>query len=99
MLGRFLAGIPGIRAAAIFGSWAARYRGEPGEAPADVDLLVIGSPDTSAVHRACRLAEDDLGRPVNAVILSPEEWAGRRSGFLRTVARGHLVPVAGSPPT
>jgi predicted nucleotidyltransferase len=26
---------------ALFGSWVARYRGEPGAAPADLDVLVV----------------------------------------------------------
>jgi predicted nucleotidyltransferase len=28
---------------AVFGSWAARYRGERGPVPGDVDLLVVGT--------------------------------------------------------
>ena len=37
-----LAGLAGVEEAFIFGSWAARYRGEPGPAPRDIDLLVVG---------------------------------------------------------
>jgi predicted nucleotidyltransferase len=98
VLARALSDVPGIVAAAIFGSWAARYNGEPGDAPADVDLLVIGSPDTSTVYAACRAAQDELARPVNATILSPDEWAAGGSGFIRTVAKGALVPVVGDIP-
>ena len=98
VLARALADVPGITAAAVFGSWAARYSGEPGDAPADVDLLVIGSPDTSAVYAACRAAQDELARAVNATILSPDEWAKGGSGFIRTVAKGALVPVVGNVP-
>jgi predicted nucleotidyltransferase len=98
VLARALAGISGIDAAAIFGSWAARYRGEPGDAPADVDLLVIGAPDTGAIYAACRASEEELGRPVNATILSRAEWTERDSGFLKTVARGPLVSVVGEVP-
>jgi predicted nucleotidyltransferase len=98
VLARALVGISGVDAAAIFGSWAARYQGEPGDAPADVDLLVIGTPDTGAVYAACRTSEEELGRPVNATILSPDEWDERGSGFLRTVAREALVPVVGEVP-
>ena len=98
ILARALADLPGLDAAAIFGSWAARYRGEPGDAPADVDLLVIGQPDTGAIYAACRASEATLGRPVNATILSRNEWDERGSGFLRTVARGPIVPVIGEVP-
>jgi predicted nucleotidyltransferase len=40
VLGEELAGLGGVSAAAIFGSWAARALGEAGASP--VDLLVIG---------------------------------------------------------
>lgn len=93
-----LSGVPGITAAAIYGSWAARYHGAPGDAPADIDLLVIGAPDTNVIYQVCREAQELLGRPVNATILSTVEWAKRGSGFLRTVASGHLVPVVGVVP-
>lgn len=98
VIGEALAGVAGIERAAIFGSWAARYHGRPGDAPADVDLLVIGEPDTGAVYAACDVAERELGRPVNAAIISPVEWAERRTGFLETVADGPLVPVIGDAP-
>lgn len=95
VLARGLADVPGIEVAAIFGSWAARYHGEPGDAPADVDLLVIGAPDTGAVYAAAQVAEEELGRPVNVMFVAPQRWAERRSGVLRNVARGPLVPVVG----
>ena len=47
-----LAPVEGIVFADIFGSWAARYRGEKGPAPADIDLLVVGSPDRDDLHDA-----------------------------------------------
>jgi hypothetical protein len=34
-----LAAVPGVERAFIYGSWAARYRGEPGPVPDDVDVL------------------------------------------------------------
>ncbi|MFN8123067.1 MAG: ArsR family transcriptional regulator [Thermoleophilia bacterium] len=93
-----LADVPGIAAAAIFGSWAARYLGTPGDAPADIDLLVVGDPDPEAVHAACAACEAELGRPVNPVFVSPGAWAARDSAFLRNVAGGALVPVTGTLP-
>lgn len=88
-----LATISGIDAAYIFGSWARRYLGEMGEAPADIDLLVIGRPETSAVYDACRETERTAGWPVNAVFVTPESWKVRDGGFLEEVASGPLVPV------
>src|SRR5215469_10183178 len=49
----------------IYGSWAARYAGEQGPAPQDVDVLLIGVPDRDAAYDAARRAEQRLGREVN----------------------------------
>ena len=45
VLAEELAGVAGIEDAYIFGSWAARYAGQQGRPPADIDVLVIGAPD------------------------------------------------------
>lgn len=42
-----LAGLAGIEKGFLFGSWAARYAGQAGPAPADIDVLVIGQPDAT----------------------------------------------------
>jgi hypothetical protein len=49
----------------IYGSWAARYHGQRGRLPNDVDVLVIGSPDRTATHATAARAERRLGMPVN----------------------------------
>jgi DNA-binding transcriptional ArsR family regulator len=92
VLGDQLSTIPQIEEAHLHGSWAARYLGEPGDSPADVDVIVIGTPDVRAVRRAAREAAATLGREVNATVLSREEWVGE-SGFARTVRRRPLVAV------
>jgi len=74
VLAGLLAGLPGIESAWIYGSWAARYAGEPGRAPADLDVLVIGSPDRSALDDALDQAERRLAREVNVTIRSPKWW-------------------------
>jgi len=58
----------------IFGSWAARYRGERGLPPHDVDVLVVGSPDRLAMYAAAQRAEARLGRQVNLVVCQPDQW-------------------------
>ncbi|MFD1046495.1 ArsR family transcriptional regulator, partial [Kibdelosporangium lantanae] len=45
LLTEALSQLPGVDEAYIYGSWAARYNGEPGPPPGDVDVLVVGSPD------------------------------------------------------
>src|SRR5262245_38254227 len=45
ILGDLLANVDGVDDAYIYGSWAARYQGEPGPVPHDVDVLVVGRAD------------------------------------------------------
>jgi predicted nucleotidyltransferase len=58
----------------IFGSWAARYEGERGRAPNDIDVLVVGTPDRVAMYSAAEQAESKLGRRVNPLVCSPDQW-------------------------
>ena len=66
------AGIEGAAAVLLFGSWAARYLGEPGRAPNDIDVLVIGEPDRDAVDDAAKRAERRIGLPVQATVRTRE---------------------------
>lgn len=90
-----LSGVPGVEEAYVFGSWARRYEGEPGPAPRDVDLLVVGEADPHDVDRACRAAERLLRMDVDSVVLARAEWEGEGSGFIRQLRRGPLIPVVG----
>jgi predicted nucleotidyltransferase len=80
----------------IFGSWADRYQGAEGLTPADVDVLIIGSPDRDEVYQAALRAEHRLGREVNATIRSKTSWQAARDGFLKQVRSSPLVRVTGS---
>lgn len=93
VLARHLSGIRGIAETYLFGSWARRYAGEPGAPPGDIDVLIIGEPDVDEVYNACRDAGAELGQEVNPVLLTADEWKARRSGFVRQVRSGPLVPV------
>lgn len=77
----------------LFGSWAARYLGEPGAAPADIDVLVIGTPDRDEADDAARRAEGRLGRPVEITIRSPERWASKTDPFVAEIQSRPLVAV------
>jgi len=61
---RALSPVEGIVEAFIYGSWAARWRGEVGPALGGVDLLVVGTPDRNAASDAlgCGKAETDSSR-------------------------------------
>ena len=94
VLAELLADVPGIQEAFIYGSWARRRLGEPGDEPADIDVLVVTDP--SAV-RSARDAADTaaarLGRDVTVSVLSPQEWARGTSGFVRSVRESPRVPI------
>ena len=59
ILPELLARVDGVREAYIYGSWAARYRGEPGTEPRDVDVLVVGDADEDDLDDVARAAEGD----------------------------------------
>lgn len=77
----------------IFGSWAARYAGEHGPAPHDVDVLVIGTPNRDEVYEAAHRAQERLGREVNATVRRAEQWHGAQDGFARQLRSSPLVEL------
>lgn len=93
-LTRELAGLQGVDAAAIFGSWA---RGALDD-ESDIDVLVVGAPDRRALTRITRAAGSRAGREVSASVWTPDELrAARDRGdvFVTEVMRGVLVPLVG----
>ena len=84
-------GIPGVERVCIFGSWAARYEGEPGASPNDIDVLVLGDPDRDRVHAAARGAEKRIGLPVNTTVRRVEDWEHADDAFARAVKGSSLV--------
>jgi hypothetical protein len=90
--------VRGVEAAYIYGSWAARYNGEPGPVPNDVDVLVIGTADIDDLEEVLRIAGQRLRREVNVRRVSAEQWEAARRGeaasaFLATVATSPLVSL------
>lgn len=97
VLAERLAAVGGIVFADIFGSWAARHRGEEGPAPVDIDLLVVGNPDRDDLYEATQDASRLLNREVNPVIISERRWDTSDDGFiveLRTRPRVTVLPRA-----
>ncbi len=85
--------LQGIEEAYIFGSWARRYKGEPGQPPGDIDVLIVGEPDVEAVYAACSAASEVLRQTVNPVILPVADWTSGQSGFVRELRAGPLVAL------
>lgn len=77
----------------IYGSWAARYEGEGGPVPNDIDLLVIGKPDRDEVHEAALRAQQRLGREVNITLRTHDAWDKASDGFTRQVRSSPLLEV------
>lgn len=94
LLAAALRDIAGVQTVFLYGSFAARLRGEVGDAPRDIDVMVVGTPDPIAVYEACRQVGDQVGREVNPMIVTGEELAGH-SGFLARVMGGPVAPVLG----
>lgn len=85
--------VDGIETIYIYGSWAARYRGEPGPAPNDIDVLVIGHPDRDEVYDAARRAQQRLGREVNITQRTRKQWDTATDGFSEQVRSSPMVEV------
>ena len=84
VLAEALTGIDGIDAAYIYGSWAAAFHdanASPGRPVADIDILVLGSPDRDKLYAAVSAAEQRLGRPVQ-VTLAAIRLAQHRPRYL-----------------
>ena len=93
VLAEELEGVAGIEKAYLFGSWAARYVGEAGRPPADLDVLVIGAPARDELDDAAQRAEGRLAREVNVTIRSSAWWREGTDGFHADDTRRPLVPV------
>ena len=83
----------GIETAAIFGSWA---RGEV-DAQSNIDLLVIGDFDYTALVTELIALQDRIGREINIVSMTPDELPRRRdSGFMRDVMSAPMRVLVGT---
>jgi len=89
--------VPGIAKAYLYGSWAARYSGEPGPPPNDVDVLVVGDADADELDLAAQRAEQRLGgREVNIRRVRARVWEQppKTDAFLASVRSRPLVELA-----
>jgi len=82
-----------VSAIVIFGSWAARYQGQRGMPPNDVDVLVVGTPDRIAMYGAAESAELRLGRPVNPTVCSADQWAHPTEPFIVEIKSRPYITV------
>jgi AraC-like DNA-binding protein len=89
-----LAPMPGVREAFAYGSWAARRLGEPGAAPRDVDVVVVGTTSQDRLLEAGEIAGRRLHREVNITRIAPAVWDAGRDPFVKTLKARPLVPIS-----
>jgi hypothetical protein len=87
------AGVDGATAVLLVGSWAARYLGQAGRAPNDIDVLVIGEPDRDAVDDAAERSERRIGLPVQATVRTCKQWKSQSESFIREIRSRPIVAV------
>lgn len=93
VIGEEFAGVAGVSRVVLFGSWAARYHGERGRTPTDVDVLVVGSPDRMALYEAAQRAEARLEHPVNPTAVPAEQWDHPTDAFIQEIRSRPYVTV------
>ena len=91
--------VGGIQQIFIFGSWAERYAGTQGPVPRDVDVLVIGAPNRDDLFAAAERAEQRLGREVNPVVRSAEQWRTADDGFTTQLRSSAILEIPLGPGT
>ena len=90
-----LSEVVGVDQAFIYGSWAARYLGEPGPVPQDVDVLAVGTASDDDLYDAARRAEQRLEREVNISGVSLQYWENPdpADSFMRHIRERPLVKL------
>lgn len=92
-LERALTEVPGIKQAFIGGSWAARYEGQAGAFPHDVDVIVVGTPNRDDVTEAVIEALRTVGHDGQVVFRSAVAWRDAKDAFTRTAKGGPIVQL------
>ncbi len=89
--------IPGAERVLIFGSWAERFLGRVGEAPRDVDVIVLGNPVRADVYDAADRAQARIGVPVNPVVRTVEQWDTASDPLVAQIRASAIVDVTAGP--
>lgn len=93
VLEQALRGYDNIEHAYIGGSWAARYNGEPGPFPHDIDVVVVGTPDRDDTTEAITTALNDIGHDAQVIFRNPTAWREAKDAFTRTAKANALVEL------
>jgi predicted nucleotidyltransferase len=89
-----LSSVEGIKVAFIYGSFAAKRE----KGTSDIDLMIIGNPDTSQLNEKIATLEKKLGREINSTIYALAEYIGKKkakSGFIMDLLKNPKIMVIG----
>ena len=89
-----LSQVEGIRIAFIYGSFAAKRE----KGTSDIDLMIIGNPDTSQLNEKIATLEKRLKREVNPTIYALAEYKAKKkakSGFIMDLLKNPKIMVIG----
>jgi len=90
-----LTSIHGIKVAFIYGSYAGRKE----KGASDIDLMIIGDPDTSLLNEKIAELEKRLKREINPTIYSMEEYRAKKkakSGFITELLKNPRIMLIGN---
>ena len=93
-LKRALYSLKGIKIAFIYGSFAAKKE----KSTSDIDVMVIGSPNTSGLNEKLAELEKRLKREINPAIYSLQEYRTKKrakSGFVMELLRNPKIMLIG----
>ncbi len=94
LLAQYLKKIEGIEEAYLYGSFARNQQ----DTASDIDVLVIGKPESGALAEAVHKLERRLGREINYTVLTRKELESRRArkdAFLENVWHNKRVSLVG----
>ncbi len=89
-----LSSIHGINVAFIYGSYAGRKE----KGSSDIDLMIIGNPDTSLLNEKIAELEKRFKREINPTLYSMEEYRVKKngkSGFIVELLKNPKIMVIG----
>lgn len=85
--------IAGIKKAYIAGSWAARYNGQEGQFPHDIDVVVIGTPNRDDTTEAITESLRKIGHDAQVIFRSTTAWSEAKDAFTHSAKAGPLVEL------
>lgn len=93
-LRKALSSLNGIKIAFIYGSFASKKE----KSASDIDLMIIGNPNTSSLNEKIAGLEKRLKREINPTIYSPQEYKAKKrtnSGFIINLLKNPKIMLAG----